>query len=97
MRCRHAAGCCEPFCWPSQSRSRLHAQSLDDLPPGFAVVSGKHIDVITDMPLSDELRQLPWVFDAAMPQWCEVFDIAQDDLRCKRCLGTDGPGMWWPM
>ncbi len=64
------------------------AQSLEELPAGFAVVSGTHIDVITDMPLSDELRQLPRVFDAAMPQWYEVFDIAQDDLRSNAGLGN---------
>ncbi len=46
-----------------------------ELPAGFSKVSGTYIDVITDMPLSDELRELPAVFDAAIPQWCAVFDL----------------------
>ena len=49
--------------------------ALDQLPAGFAKLSGKYIDVVTDLPLSDELRELPAVFDAAVPQWCEAFDL----------------------
>ncbi len=46
-----------------------------ELPAGFARVSGKYVDVVTDLPLNDELRELPAVFDAAIPQWCEAFDL----------------------
>jgi hypothetical protein len=53
----------------------------ESLPAGFAVVKGKHIDVITDMPLSDELRELPLVFDAALPHWCRVFDIPLSSIE----------------
>ncbi|MEO8268974.1 MAG: hypothetical protein ABI557_04580, partial [Aureliella sp.] len=46
-----------------------------DLPPGFSRVSGKHIELMTDLPLDDDLRELPAVFDAAIARWCEVFEI----------------------
>ncbi len=46
-----------------------------ELPPGFSQVSGRHIDVITDMPLSDDLRELTRVFDAAVPGWCAAFAL----------------------
>jgi hypothetical protein len=45
------------------------------LPPGFSRVSGTHLDLITDLPLDDDLRELPAVFDAAMAGWCDVFEI----------------------
>lgn len=73
----------------------VHAQSTAasrEMPPGFSIVSGKHIDVITDMPLSDELRELPAVFDAALPHWCEVFDLplaAVSDWRVDACVMLD--------
>lgn len=41
----------------------------------FQTVSGKHIEIVTDLPLSDEIRDLPAAFDAAMPQWCELFGM----------------------
>ncbi len=49
--------------------------STEDLPTGFSKVSGKRVDVITDMPLSDDLRELTGVFDAAFPQWCQVLEL----------------------
>lgn len=45
---------------------------------GFERLSGRYIDVITDMPLSDELRDLPAAFDAAVPLWCEAFGVQLD-------------------
>lgn len=47
----------------------------EELPPGMQKVSGKYVDVITDMPLDDSLRELPKVFDAAVPYWCAAFDV----------------------
>ena len=42
---------------------------------GFQRVSGEYIDLITDLPLDDSVRELPKVFDAAIPQWCEAFNV----------------------
>ena len=42
---------------------------------GFNRVEGKHITIITDLPIDDDLRQMPEVFDQAMPVWCEQFVV----------------------
>lgn len=66
-------------CWMSATGAQLR-----ELPAGFERVTGEYIDVITDMPLNDELRALPQVFDAAMPQWCEEFGVALEEVATWR-------------
>ncbi len=56
------------------------AAFADDLPPGFQRVSGRYINVITDLPLDDNLRELPKVFDAAVPYWCKLFGMQLKDV-----------------
>lgn len=58
--------------------------SLENLAPGFSRISGKHIDVITDLPLDDDLRELPAVFDAAMEGWCRVFELPLEQVEAWR-------------
>lgn len=53
---------------------------VGELPPGFQRISGQYVDVITDMPLDDKLNELPKVFDAAVPQWCKIFDVDISDV-----------------
>ncbi len=50
------------------------------LPAGFQRVQGTHVDVITDMPLDDDLRELTNVFDAAMPAWCQTFGMQLEQV-----------------
>lgn len=52
----------------------------DELPSGFQRIKGKHIDIITDLPIDDEIRVLPVVFDAAMPRWCKEFSMDLEDV-----------------
>lgn len=54
--------------------------AADDLPAGFQRIKGKYIDVVTDLPIDDEIRLLPTVFDAAMPHWCKEFDMELADV-----------------
>ncbi len=63
------------WAWWWLGAASLLGQSTNSSLAGFQRISGKYVDVITDLPLDDELRQLPAVFDAAMPIWCEVFDV----------------------
>ncbi len=46
------------------------------LPAGFQQLDGKHITLITDIPLTDAIRELPRVFDAAVDPWCKAFAIS---------------------
>ncbi len=55
--------------------------SAQQLPEGFQRIEGKYIDVITDLPIDDEIRSLPVVFDAAMPLWCEEFDMRIEEVK----------------
>ena len=54
--------------------------AAEDLPEGFQRIKGKYADVITDFPLDAEIRSLPTVFDAAVPRWCEEFDMDLKDV-----------------
>ena len=45
---------------------------------GFYHCSGKHLELVTDLPPGEELKRLPEVFDLAIPIWCEAFDVAED-------------------
>ncbi|WP_040351550.1 hypothetical protein [Blastopirellula marina] len=52
-------------------------------------LQGKHLTLITDLPSSPEVDELPEVFDAAFPLWCDYFQIDPEkyaDWRVKACL-----------
>lgn len=51
------------------------------LPTGFQRISGQYIDIVTDLPLSDSLRELPAVFDAAIPIWCKAFGVKLSEVQ----------------
>lgn len=56
-----------------------HAQQPagEQLDPTFTTItsSGKHLTVITDLPIDAELESLPEVFDKAIQVWCERFKV----------------------
>ena len=52
-------------------------------------IEGKHVTIYTDLPASPEIDELPKVFDAAYPQWCEYFQVdpvANADWKVKAVL-----------
>ncbi|MBX3419940.1 MAG: hypothetical protein KF752_00145 [Pirellulaceae bacterium] len=54
----------------------------EPLPEGLTLIpGGQHARIITDLPLDNELRQLPELFDQAMPQWCQAFDVKSEQAR----------------
>lgn len=46
-----------------------------DVAAGFRKLTGRHITLVTDVPPSAEVDELPQAFDAAFPQWCEYFSL----------------------
>lgn len=42
---------------------------------GIRKIAGKHLTLYTDLPESPAIEELPQVFDAAISQWAEYFDI----------------------
>src|ERR1700722_17669430 len=51
------------------------ACAAEPLAAGFRQLEGKHLTLITDVPASPEVDELPQAFDAAFPQWCEYFSL----------------------
>jgi hypothetical protein len=51
------------------------AVAADPVAPGFRRLDGRHLTLITDLPASVDVDELPQVFDAAFPQWCEYFAL----------------------
>ncbi|MGO8690526.1 MAG: hypothetical protein ACLQLG_12965 [Thermoguttaceae bacterium] len=59
---------------------------------GIRKLSSRRLVLYTDLPLSEEVRRLPEVFDQAFPQWCDYFHIrAADhaDWRMTGCIIKD--------
>jgi len=42
---------------------------------GIRKLAGKHITIYTDVPESDEIAELPTIFDAAVPLYCQYFGV----------------------
>ncbi len=42
---------------------------------GIRKIEGKYLDLYTDLPSSPEIKELVEVFDLAVPQWCNYFDV----------------------
>jgi hypothetical protein len=59
------------------------AHSQQQLDSGFTKITegGQHLTVITDLPVDDDLLAFPAIFDKAMLQWCERFDVDPKTVR----------------
>ena len=53
---------------------------------GIRKVAGKHIALFTDLP-AGEVDELPGVFDAAVPLWCDYFGIRRADAEGWKTVG----------
>lgn len=56
---------------------------------GIRVLTGRHLILYTDVAADPAVDELPGVFDAAVPQWCEYFGIPPDQVggwRMSGCL-----------
>ncbi|HYO25071.1 MAG TPA: hypothetical protein VEQ85_08975 [Lacipirellulaceae bacterium] len=54
---------------------------------GLRMVEGQHLRLVTDLPPSPAVDELPEVFDAAVPLWCEYFGVAPAQLQRQKFLG----------
>jgi hypothetical protein len=46
---------------------------------GLRKLEGKHLVLLTDLPASPAVDELPAVFDQALPQWCDYFGVDRDE------------------
>lgn len=72
-------------CWFTSLR-RVHGQENEQL-GAFNKLTGKHLELITDLPLSAELKELPRVFDTAIPLWQEIFGVSDSEVSQWVCQG----------
>ena len=48
---------------------------------GIQRIQGKHVDIYTDVRNRQDILEFAEVFDQAVPQWCDYFDIDQDKVK----------------
>lgn len=53
---------------------------------GVRVLDGKYVRLLTDLPASPAVDELPKVFDAAVPLWADYFHVDRGGLTVKRWL-----------
>ena len=53
----------------------------------FQKVKGKHLELLTDLPLDADLEELPVIFDAAIPLWQEIFGVSDTEVQEWVCQG----------
>lgn len=64
--------------------TEFDAPKLDDdaiAAAGIRKISGQFIAIYSDLQPVDELDELPRVFDAAVPLWCEYFSVSPERVR----------------
>jgi hypothetical protein len=54
---------------------------------GLRVLEGRRVRLVTDLPGSVAVDELPAVFDAAVPEWAAYFDLPTDRVRDAQWLG----------
>jgi hypothetical protein len=62
---------------PAQIPERIPVDQEKCLAHGIRKIAGKHIDLYTDMPVSDDVEEMTEIFDLAVPQWCDYFQVDQ--------------------
>ena len=54
---------------------------------GIRKISGRHLDLYTDLPASAAVDELPQVFDAAVAQWCQYFEVEPQKTESWKIIG----------
>jgi hypothetical protein len=58
------------------------------LASGLRKLAGQHITIYTDLPPGEEIDELPRLFDAAVPLWCDYFSIPREKLADWKLIGS---------
>jgi hypothetical protein len=79
----------------SRPMPQVRQEGIDDnevAAAGIHKISSRRLVLYTDLPLDEEVRGLPAVFDQAFPQWCQYFQIRRTehgDWRMTGCIIKD--------
>lgn len=55
---------------------------------GIRKLEGRHLTLYTDLASSPAIDELPQVFDQAVPQWCQYFEIQPGAAEGWKCVGS---------
>jgi hypothetical protein len=66
-----------PADWPAPRKIDLQRAAT----VGIREITSRHLRLITDVPASPAVDELPAVFEAALPQWAEYFHVSRDKLE----------------
>ena len=80
------------FQGPDAEAKQLQVDAEKLLAHGIRTIAGKRLILHTDIPLDDELRSLPELFDKATTQFCDYFDIELQkvaDWQVRACVIQD--------
>jgi hypothetical protein len=55
---------------------------------GIRKVSGEHIVIYTDLATAPDIDELPQVFDAGVPQWCDYFEVDSSTVAEWKIIGS---------
>lgn len=54
---------------------------------GIRKITGRHLTLYTDLPSLADVDELPQMFDAAVPQWCDYFGIPAETAASWKNIG----------
>ncbi len=60
---------------PMPDLPQVHIDDTQAAAAGIHKLSSRRLVLYTDLPLGDEIRRLPGIFDQAFPQWCDYFRV----------------------
>ncbi|MCA9220849.1 MAG: hypothetical protein KDA71_11005, partial [Planctomycetales bacterium] len=72
---------------PAAVRAELDVDDERLAAAGIRRVEGRHLILLTDVPADPAIDELPAVFDAAVPLWCEYFEIDPQRAAEWRVIG----------
>ncbi|WP_145058088.1 hypothetical protein [Lignipirellula cremea] len=80
----------QPGAAPAVAPSKTPRMAIDQAKTasrGIRKISGKHLDLYTDLPASPAIDELTTVFDLAVPKWCAYFDVPAEKAADFRMSG----------
>jgi hypothetical protein len=60
----------------TERSNRAESITASQLENGLNQVESDHFKLVTDLPVDDRIRELPLVFEQALPQWSKEFSVA---------------------
>ncbi len=61
--------------FPQAPARDIEAELARAVAAGLKRIDGKHLTLLTDLPVDAEIERLPAAFDLAFPQWCAYFGV----------------------